>query len=156
MADSSVAKVMVMANCLYSVPVTPPRKATGTNTAQMTAVTPTIAPPMPCMALMAAVVASQCSSCMIFSTASTTTIASSTTMPMASTRPNSVSMLIEKPASSSPASVPTMDTGIASSGMMVARMLPRNRYTTTSTSTKASTKVCSTSSAEAVTNLVVS
>ena len=39
---------------------------------------------------------------MIFSTASTTTIASSTTMPIASTRPNSVSMLIEKPISSMP------------------------------------------------------
>ena len=59
MAESRVAKVMVMANCLYKVPVTPPKKAIGTKTAQITAVTPTMAPPMPCMALMAALVAVQ-------------------------------------------------------------------------------------------------
>ena len=93
---------------------------------------------------------------MIFSTASTTTIASSTTMPMASTMPNSVSMLIEKPISSMPAIVPISDTGMASIGMIVARMLPRNRYTTISTSTNASTKVWRTSSIEASTNTVVS
>ena len=40
---------------------------------------------------------------MLRSTFSTTTMASSTTMPMASTRPNSVSMLSEKPKASSTA-----------------------------------------------------
>ena len=93
---------------------------------------------------------------MIFSTASTTTIASSTTMPIASTSPNSVSMLIEKPISSRPAMVPTSDTGMASIGMIVARMLPRNTYTTSSTSTNASMNVCSTSSIDALTKTVVS
>ncbi len=126
-ADSSVEIVMVMANCLYSVPVTPPRNAIGTNTAQITAVTPMMALPMPFIASREASRGPRPLSCMIFSTASTTTIASSTTMPIASTSPNSVSMLIEKPISSMPAAVPTSDTGIASSGMMVARTLPRNR-----------------------------
>ena len=46
---------------------------------------------------------------MLRSTFSTTTIASSTTMPIASTRPNSVSRLIEKPSASMPANVATSD-----------------------------------------------
>ena len=50
---------------------------------------------------------------MLRSTFSTTTIASSTTMPMASTSPNRVSVLIEKPKSSMNANVPTIETGTA-------------------------------------------
>ena len=126
-ADSSVEIVIVTANCLYSVPVTPGMNAIGTNTAQITAVTPTIAPPMLPIALRAASRGASPSSCIVCSTDSTTTIASSTTMPIASTRPNSVSMLIEKPITSMPANVPTIDTGIASRQMSVARRLPRNR-----------------------------
>ena len=60
---------------------------------------------------------------MLRSTFSTTTIASSTTMPMASTSPKSVSVLIEKPSSSSTAKVPTIDTGTASSGISDARQV---------------------------------
>ena len=55
------------------------------------------------------------------STFSTTTMASSTTIPIASTRPNSDSTLIEKPKPSSTANVPMIETGTATSGMTEAR-----------------------------------
>ena len=74
-------------------------------------------------------------------TASTTTIASSTTMPIASTRPNIVSVLIEKPSSGKKMKVPISDTGTVSSGMMVARKLCRNTNTTRLTRMNASTRV---------------
>ena len=52
------------------------------------------------------------------STFSTTTIASSTTMPMASTRPNSVSLLMENPNAAMTAKVPTSETGMATIGII--------------------------------------
>ena len=61
------------------------------------------------------------------STASTTTMASSTTRPIASTRPNSDSVLIEKPRTGNTANVPMSDTGTATIGMNVARQFCRNR-----------------------------
>ena len=85
---------------------------------------------------------------------STTTMASSTTMPVASTRPNRVSELIEKPASSSAASVPMMATGTATSGMTLARHVCRNTTTTSTTSSTASNRVCTTASMELRTNTV--
>jgi hypothetical protein len=48
---------------------------------------------------------------MMRSTFSTTTMASSTTMPITSTMPNMVSTLIEKPMASSVAKVPSSATG---------------------------------------------
>ena len=93
---------------------------------------------------------------MMRSTFSSTTMASSTTMPMASTRPNSVSRLIEKPSRYMPAKVPMIDTGTAMTGMIIARTLCRNRNTTSTTSTIASTKVMATSSIETSTKRVVS
>ena len=93
---------------------------------------------------------------MMRSTFSRTTIASSTTMPMASTRPNNVRRLIENPSARSTPKVPMIDTGTASIGMRVARKLCRKTKTTTKTSTIASTKVVMTSSIEAAMNLVVS
>ena len=61
------------------------------------------------------------------STASTTTMASSTTSPIASTRPNSDSVLIEKPNSGNMMKVPISETGTASNGISVARQPCRNR-----------------------------
>jgi len=52
---------------------------------------------------------------------STTTMASSTTMPMARTRPKSVSVLMEKPNTLMTPKVPTRDTGMVRVGMRVAR-----------------------------------
>ncbi len=93
---------------------------------------------------------------MMRSVFSMTTMASSTTIPMARIMPNRVSMLTEKPTASMPIMAPRMETGTASVGMMVSRMLCRNRNTTITTSTTASKKVCTTSSMDAATNLVVS
>ena len=78
---------------------------------------------------------------MFRSTFSTTTIASSTTIPMASTMPNSDSALIEKPNASSSENVPTIDTGTASNGMIDARQVCRNTITTITTSAIASSSV---------------
>ena len=64
---------------------------------------------------------------MLRSTFSTTTIASSTTMPMASTSPNSVSRLIEKPSASMPVNVAISAITIATLQMIVVRKLCRNR-----------------------------
>ena len=69
------------------------------------------------------------------STASTTTIASSTTRPIASTRPNSDNVLIEKPSSGKSAKAPISETGTVSSGIRVARQLCRKMNTTRTTST---------------------
>ena len=52
---------------------------------------------------------------------SMTTIASSTTIPVARTMPNSVSVLIENPNALTKAKVPTSDTGIVIVGMIVLR-----------------------------------
>ena len=60
---------------------------------------------------------------------------------MASTRPNSDSVLIEKPSSGKTANVPISETGTASIGISVARQFCRNRNTTMTTRTIASTSV---------------
>jgi hypothetical protein len=67
-------------------------------------------------------------------------------MPMASTKPNSVRVLMVKPRGMKKMNVPMMDTGIASSGMSVARQLCRNRNTTRITRSRAITSVSITSS----------
>jgi len=54
---------------------------------------------------------------------SITTIASSTTMPVASTIANRVSVLIENPITFANAKTPISETGIVSAGISVARQL---------------------------------
>ena len=76
-------------------PTEPLKKAMGTNTAVSTRVMPMMAPTIWSMALRVAARAFSPSSRMMRSTFSTTTMASSTTMPMASTMANRVSTLIE-------------------------------------------------------------
>ena len=88
------------------------------------------------------------------STFSTTTIASSTTMPIASTRPNSERLLSEKPSAASTANVPISDTGIAASGMIAERQFWRNTITTSTTSSTASNTVSCTASIDSSTNSV--
>ncbi len=82
---------------------------------------------------------------MFRSTFSTTTMASSTTIPMARTSPNNDSVLIEKPNASRTANVPTTETGTATSGMIEARQVCRNSTTTMTTSRIASNSVLATS-----------
>ena len=81
---------------------------------------------------------------MFDSTFSTTTIASSTTRPIARIMPNIVSMLTEKPSRCMPMNVPTIDTGTARMGISVARSDCRNTNTTSTTSTTASKNVWTT------------
>ena len=95
MPEMTTAMAMVTANWRYSSPVSPPRKAIGTNTAHSTSTMAMTGPVTSRMAWMAAVFAGSFSSCMMRSTFSSTTMASSTTIPMASTMPNRVSVLIE-------------------------------------------------------------
>ncbi len=85
------------------------------------------------------------SSSMTRSTFSTTTIASSTRIPIASTMASNEIVLAEKPTAKSTAKVPITLTGTAIAGMTVARRLPRNTKTTITTSTKAINSVISTS-----------
>ncbi len=89
-------------------------------------------------------------------TASTTTIASSTTIPIERTRPNMLVILIEKPSSGNSAKVPTTATGTVSSGIIVARQLCRKINTTRITSPMASSSVIITSLMAAFTNMVES
>ncbi len=90
------------------------------------------------------------------STFSTTTIASSTSRPIASTIANIVSMLTEYPSTASTPNVPSSTTGTAIVGISVARRFCRNRYMTRNTSIIASASVLTTSVIEARTNGVVS
>ncbi len=76
---------------------------------------------------------------------STTTMASSTTMPMASTRANRVRVLIEKPVAFITARVPISETGMARMGITAARQVCRKTITTITTSTRASSRVFCTS-----------
>ena len=109
--------------------MTPLMNATGMNTAaRMRAIATT----GPCTSDIAWRVASRGAipSSMWCSTASTTTMASSTTRPMARTSPKSESVLTEKPRSGKTANAPTSETGTVRSGMSVARQLWRKTKTT--------------------------
>ena len=77
-------------------------------------------------------------------------------MPIASTSPNNVSVLIENPSRYSTANVPTIETGTAISGMIDARQVCRNRITTSTTSSVASSSVVTTALIESRTKMVVS
>ena len=72
---------------------------------------------------------------------SSTTMASSTTRPMASTMASRVRVLMEKPISAIRAKAPISDTGMVTSGISVARRERRNRKMISTTSTTASQMV---------------
>ena len=61
---------------------------------------------------------------------SSTTIASSTTMPMASTSPNSVRLFREKPSAAMTANVPIKETGTSIIGRIMALQSCKNTSTT--------------------------
>src|SRR5262245_21086959 len=127
--------------------------AVGTNTAHNTSAVAMIGLVTSLIARLAAS-AGDNPNAMFRSTFSTTTIASSTTMPIASTRPNNERLLMENPNASMAANVPTSDTGTAASGMIDARQVCRNMMTTITTSSTASKSVCTTASIECRTNTV--
>ncbi len=154
-ADSSTEIAMVSANCLYMLPTSPPSMATGMNTADRISAMPITGAETSFIAwIVASFGLMPCSRWWI--TASTTTIASSTTMPMASTRPNIDSVLTENPSIGKKMKVPISDTGIVINGMIVARMFCRKMKTTSVTRISASTKVCTMPSIDASTAGVVS
>ena len=101
------------------MPTEPGKNAIGTNTDISTSVMPMMAPVICPIALRVASRGDSPSSDMMRSTFSTTTIASSTRMPMASTMPNSVSTLMEKPSSRRMPQVPSSATGTTMVGMIV-------------------------------------
>ncbi|MGY3360645.1 hypothetical protein ACVWZK_007308 [Bradyrhizobium sp. GM0.4] len=87
---------------------------------------------------------------------STTTMASSTTRPIASTIASRVNRLKLKPSASISVQTPIIDNGMVTTGMMTERNDARNRKITTITMITASPSVFSTSSIEDWMNLVES
>ena len=137
-------------------PVEPGKNAMGTNTATSTSVLAITAPDIWPTAFTVAWRAFSPSSRITRSTFSTTTIASSLRMPMATTMPNSDSRLSEMPNRCNPTQVPISATGTTSDGISVARQLCKNRNTTMVTSSSASTMLRTTLLTEVVMNGVVS
>ncbi len=137
-------------------PTVPLDRATGTNTADSTIATPTRAPVIWLIALVVASFGDNFSSTMTRSTFSTTTMASSTRSPIASTRPNIESVLMVKPTAAMMPNVPSSTTGTAIAGMSVARQFCRKRYITRTTSTIPSRSVFTTSWMEILMNGVTS
>src|SRR5580658_7577701 len=138
------------------MPVVPGKNDTGTKTEISTSDVATIALVTSDIATEVAVCGSECSSLICLCTFSITTMASSTTSPVASVMPNMVSELMEKPKALINAKVPTSETGIVIAGIIVARQSNRNRNMTTMTMTIASSRVCTTSRIESPTTVVVS
>ena len=122
-------------------PVEPPKNAIGTNTAASTRPIPISAPVIWSIDFRVASFGGRPSSVITRSTFSTTTIASSTRRPIASTTPNMVSVLIEKPSAAITPKVPSSTTGTAMVGISVARMFCRKRNITRNTSATASISV---------------
>src|ERR1022692_1388987 len=138
------------------MPVVPGKNDTGTNTEIRTSDVATTALETSAMAADVAVCGSILSSLMCRWAFSMTTIASSTTSPVAKVIPKSVSELIEKSNILMKANVPISDTGIVTAGMIVARQSNRNRKITTITIRTPSSSVVTISLTESPTTVVVS
>ena len=154
-AERSTDTAIVTANCWYIRPVIPGMKAVGTKTAARMSAIATTGPETSSIALKAASRGESPFS-MWCSTASTTTMASSTTRPMASTSPNSDRVLMEKPRSGNTMNVPTRATGTASVGISVALKPCKKMKTTMTTRISASTRVLTISFMPSLTARVVS
>ena len=154
-AEMTVETAMVRANWRKNWPMMPVMNAHGTNTAASTSPIAITGPETCSMALRLAW-RGDIPFSMWCSTASTTTMASSTTMPIASTSPNNVRLLRLKPIAAMTAKVPTTATGTAMSGISVERQFCRNTRTTTATRTMASKRVSKTSRIDSWMNGVVS
>src|SRR5712671_2059627 len=155
-AEMATEKAMVSANWRNKIPVVPGNNATGTNTATSTSEVATTAPATSFIATEAALCGSVMPSAMCRSTFSITTIASSTTSPVASVMPKSVNVLIENPNALMKINVPTSDTGMVIAGMNVLRQSCKNKKMTIITSAIACNNVIITSRIDSLTTLVVS
>ncbi|MCY1185851.1 hypothetical protein D9M73_266670 [compost metagenome] len=96
------------------------------------------------------------SSAITRSTFSTTTMASSTSRPMARIMANMVRVLMLKPKAARMPKVPSSTTGTARVGISVARKFCRNRYITRNTRAMASNRVITTPMIDAEITGVVS
>ena len=142
--DTNTAPARVNANSLNREPVIPPISAIGAYTAprvSVIAITGTAISRVPMMAARNG----DSPSLMWRSTFSRTTIASSTTRPMASTIARSVIKFHEKPIACITIATPINESGIVTIGIITARNEPRNKVITTSTITAASRMVFTTS-----------
>ena len=151
--EITVDAAMVIANWRKNSPEMPDRNAEGTNTAQSVKAIDTSAPPTSSIVRCAAAIGVMPAR-MLRSTFSTTTMASSTTMPTASTSPNNDRLLSDIPSAYSTVKVPTSETGMAITGMIEARQVCRNRKTTPTTSTIATKIVVTTSRTDFATKIV--
>ena len=141
--ETRTAPASARANSLNSLPVRPGVKASGANTAVRVRVMATTANPISRTPLIAAENGSIPSSMWRYMFSSTT-MASSTTSPMASTSASRVRVLMVKPASAIMAKVPIRLTGMVMMGMIEALRVLRNTNITSATSTTASTMVLKT------------
>ena len=132
--DRPTADAKVTPNCKKKLPDVPGMNATGINTAMNTNVHEITATETSLIASRVACFASVIPDSIFAITASTTTMASSTTVPIASTNANSVNMLSENPANETIPNVPNNDTIIDIDGIIVALKLCRKKYTTRITS----------------------
>ena len=136
----SAVAAITSANCRYIWPVIPAINDAGKNTAINTNVIPIIGPSSSFIALIAACRGvSPCST--FLATPSTTTIASSTTIPIQRTIAKSVNKLIEKPIPAMHANAPIIVTGTVVAGTSVARQSCKNSMITSRTRMPASKSV---------------
>ena len=152
--EMTIEKAMVRANWRYSCPVVPGKKATGINTAKSTKEVATTAPDNSFIASMAAKWGRMPCSCTFPAISSTTTMASSTTIPVARVSPNRVRLLMEKPKILIKAKVPIREMGITMVGTKVARQFCRKTNSTNTTNATACMRVLTTSRPDSTTNKV--
>ena len=138
------------------MPTDPSAKPMGIKTAVSTSVIPIIAGVISAMASRVASRGERFFSSISRSTFSTTTMASSTIIPIASTMPNMVRILIEYPLNSITVKVPSSATGATIAGISVQRIFCKNSNITRKTRTIASTNVCTTFMMDSFTNGAVS
>ncbi len=143
--DRTTAMASVKPNSRNSPPSCPGRNDRGTNTAASVADVVTTAKNTCCVPSTAAA-RGPMPSLRRRTMFSSTTMASSTTSPVASTSARSVRMLTENPASQIAATVPISATGSVTAGISVARMSVRNSQMIATTSTVAISSVDTTSS----------
>ena len=155
MAEKTVDTEIVTANWRKNRPVMPLIKAHGTNTAHSTRATAITGPVTSSIAFRAASRDDKPWASQRW-TFSTTTMASSTTMPMASTKPNSEMLFRLKPTTAITAKVPTMATGTATMGISTVRQFCKKTNTTSPTNSTASSKVSTTSAIDSRTKGVMS
>src|ERR1700761_3441359 len=132
-------------NWRYRMPVVPGKNETGTKTAISTSEAAITALVTSDIATDVASCGSVCSCEIWRCTFSMTTMASSTTRPVASVMPKSVNELIEKLNSRIKMKVPINETGIVTTGIIVSRQSSKNRKMTAMTMMMASPSVTSTS-----------